>query len=558
MNLQKVALTPISLLVRSHLSSAVKTYLAAPAKSTVVCTQTDSEMQDVQAALSTMDQKLDEIVSEENPLRTARTYLTTVRNSSTTLIPFRSLPPEILSKIFLTLNRSDSSRIGRVPNAHLVAAVSSYWRQVAINEPRLWTDVNIKTSQIDCDHALALVGRSKHLPLRMYFFEPVERAGSDVWQGERHDKAKVFLEQIMPRVESLELDSHSCSTDILNMVLGEWIQRGSIAPGKKLCIRRLGAHLPPGPISHEWEIILDSFDHAESVLLSVTHLQLEQYLIPWNSKAYENLLDLQLLFHPDSQVQILVGQMAKVFSASPRLKTLKIAGLEIRNPGNSTLPMPSPLNDLDVLVLCDMLGESWTFLARLISLAACTGTLKICIEYFTHESLFSIVSLFINRAVKTMILSHYQSSAATPRFFSPILRLVPSLDTLVLAHCDYSQTLGVPAEAYQILDVISEMAKPRHDLQNLYLFSVRIDRTELKHIVSALGVRNLHFGYSESPSGETQLDSDPSSLKAELLEEFPSLVCRDDENFWERPEWQWRYYSNRRVRTWNFGLVQTG
>ncbi|QRW03370.1 F-box-like domain protein [Ceratobasidium sp. AG-Ba] len=299
------------------------------------------------------------------------------------------------------------------------------------------------------------------------------------------------------------------------MGFGEWTQHGSIASGKKLRIRRLEAHLPPGPISYEWEIILDLFNHAEGVLLPVTHLQLKQYLIPWNSKAYENLLDLQLLFRPDGQVQILVGQMAKVFSASPRLKSLKVAGLEIRNPGNSALPMPSPLNDLDVLVLGDMQGESRTFLAQLISLLDCTGTLKICIEYFTHGSLISTVSLFLNCAVKTVILSHYQTPRST-------------------VHAS-----GVPAQVYQVFDQISEAAKPCQDLQNLYLFSVRIDRTELKHIVSALVVRNLRFGYSEPPSGEAQSDSDRRSLNAVLLEEFPNMVCHDDEDFRERPEWQW-------------------
>ncbi|KAJ7196093.1 hypothetical protein GGX14DRAFT_673845, partial [Mycena pura] len=83
--------------------------------------------------------------------------------------PIRTLPPELLSDIFLHVI---SVEFGEFQKALRLSHVSGYWRQLALWTPRLWTmplPINIRNNSADYVATMtAFLERSHPLPIPIY------------------------------------------------------------------------------------------------------------------------------------------------------------------------------------------------------------------------------------------------------------------------------------------------------------------------------------------------------------------------------------------------------
>src|SRR4051812_11182813 len=86
--------------------------------------------------------------------------------------PISSLPSELLSLIFQIANDSTSSRDILVPRIPvIVSLVSRLWRDVAINNPILWSRLTISTPW-NPGAIEAILARSKECPLDLQIIVP--------------------------------------------------------------------------------------------------------------------------------------------------------------------------------------------------------------------------------------------------------------------------------------------------------------------------------------------------------------------------------------------------
>ena len=98
------------------------------------------------------------------------------------LAPIARLPPELLSEIFIqvALMNAHTLRAKHLPAnraAWNVTHVSHHWREVALNCPSLWSEIEISGSETD--HIREMLSRSKRASLNIVadMYDPGETGG---------------------------------------------------------------------------------------------------------------------------------------------------------------------------------------------------------------------------------------------------------------------------------------------------------------------------------------------------------------------------------------------
>ncbi|KAF8350969.1 hypothetical protein F5887DRAFT_189365 [Amanita rubescens] len=138
---------------------------------------------------------------------TRREKLAPVKGSGSTDDPFRNLPNELLSRIFVLCCDSPlwvlDAQLG-VPHQYTISQVCSRWRQVALSTGALWSNVHLKkcnASHPYYPHSLRVyrmwVGRAGDYPLTVSIY----------FSSSHPDFYKVFLDFIVPiRIKKLDID----------------------------------------------------------------------------------------------------------------------------------------------------------------------------------------------------------------------------------------------------------------------------------------------------------------------------------------------------------------
>ncbi|QRV89189.1 F-box-like protein [Ceratobasidium sp. AG-Ba] len=514
---------------RTHLADAIKSFVAASAYlNACVRLQGENHMrQAIEPVLAGIDRELRSLALDEERLNNTRLSLITTRNTSIALTPLHLLPEDILSNIFLELNRSEDHDRKNIPPASSVTAVSSHWRNLSLHNPTLWREIYITTAQNSYKCASLLATRARPAPIYLYVFEPHQVAGVQSWHGDRETDALSFLDQTNSRVERIEIVSHTYSTHCIDLVLKSWLQHGSTALGKKLCIKRPVAYLVPDRLPLHWAFSLRSFEHSEDVLQSVTSLHLQEFVVPWSSAAYHNLVDLRLQFSSSSEAKILLAVLASILEKSFRLEILKIAALDVQVSDASTMPPARSLPHLKMLYLGAMSTKSWELLSQLISLSDCKEPLSICFDLEGQAELAGPLGrLLCNAPVQTLVLSQSYTSGVTFRWAVSLSQNISSLETLVLAGFD-------DAAQTKLWDLVTVQEKTEEitnkriaKLPQLYLSASDFHLSEIKFIVHSLGVQTLHLeGCNNFITDDPWAPVANETFEARLLEELPGIRC---------------------------------
>ena len=116
-----------------------------------------------------------------------------------------SLPPEIFAAIFSSLCLPGIPSLGGNPSRNLtrlrISHVCHRWREIALNQPRLWSHVNFNT--VSLAGATEILDRAKSVPLYM------ETRVSGRYNDDRFSQ---FLSQVkvyLPHVRHLSISANS-------------------------------------------------------------------------------------------------------------------------------------------------------------------------------------------------------------------------------------------------------------------------------------------------------------------------------------------------------------
>ncbi|KAG8788609.1 hypothetical protein FRC12_014369 [Ceratobasidium sp. 428] len=517
---------------RSALADTVQGYLAACTDLVAICTSPSHrqyERQKIEKALLSVDEEITSLVSEEATLHKALISLKSARNLSTTLAPIHALPPEILTNIFLMMQKS--SEYCHHPNKLLpvqaLAETSSYWRQVAINTPSLWVDIKISTAGPCYDDVALSLSRTNGVPIHLSVLEPNPKKGDAYWSWDEKHKPPALLTQVCRSIRKLNIISSADTANGINIVLKHWLDHCSAGVTKFLQIERhLSARSSQtDPVPLAWSFNLASTEHAEAVLESLSVLQLEAISIPWTSVAYHNLIDLRLYFDSFDSLHISATQLANILGSSPGLTTLQLQGLEITPPNDPDTVTFVRLAHLEVLYLCSLPHESLERLLSIVSWSDCLNALSVTLD--TPEDAGALPPLFHNVRMRSLICMGPRWGAS-PQWALSVSSVVGSLESLVLGVFGLlseselqTVTLGHQADAGGVEP--HGQGAPR--LPHLCMGMCDVNLEQLKALVLAYGVENLHLDGCSIRNPEGGGYPGLGELRNELLNAFPNLVC---------------------------------
>lgn len=301
--------------------------------------------------------ELQQIEFYESQIDESRIILRKFRNRRSDIAPISSLPPELLSRVFLLARKTEpcfleeAAHLNCLPESlESLLHVCSYWRSVALALPALWIHIDIAPHHmlnkrlLTCGKLFA--ANAGQAPLEIH----IGVSGTTRYPSRKDDLFE-FCTSIATRTKSLLI-----SLDVLGGDEGAIIER-FLANSVPRTLTRLIIGL-----SHGWKGFIAANDsetphgnvvrwldiphhYLEEVLRYVTVLRLYAVYPYWTSQAYHGLTKLHLT---DPAGLITVSQLASILCTSPQLRFFYF-GSSITN--DDAVPSPVHLNDLEVFHL---------------------------------------------------------------------------------------------------------------------------------------------------------------------------------------------------------------
>ncbi|KAG8722717.1 hypothetical protein FRC08_012596 [Ceratobasidium sp. 394] len=454
----------------------------------------------LEAALNIIDSELGHLTEEENRLYNARMTLAKARNRSTTLVHINAFPPEILTRIFaLSKTFCIHSKEFR---PYDYSCACTYWRQLSINTPALWTHIDI-----GLDAPEALTQRSLERAGNSVIHVHIQDPGSSV-SPSRLEKIK-RVQLIAPhinRVRTLDMASDSDSRSFFRSMLNLWLEGSNTTPQRSLSIFQ--------PSDLGWsgtgtdEIRIGLSERTEQALSPLSALHLQNFRFDWNNKIYHGLVDLRLWFYPD-EVLISAAQLVGILTASPALQTLKLTGLRIHTPDGEEQPAPIVLPHLSVLNLVHLEDDSLSILLPLITSSA-ELSVGIGRTRQTHQEILA----FFNRSRVTVLYLRCRevlNSDHTPSVFASLFNSLPHLHTFIARKFVITADLGHVQTFY--------------GPSNVTFLGCTVTFEGLKSFVAEHGTQNLRLENCMIPYQTSRREELGSRIRDSLLEVYPALQC---------------------------------
>lgn len=465
------------------------------------------------------------------------------------LAPICSLPPELLSRIFLWASRMEpcflkkSSTLWKYPSKspESLLHVCSYWRSVALASPALWTHIDIAPHH-DFNEQLFTYGtvfaaNAGQAPLDVH----ISTHGEISCHTFKHDLLQ-FCTSIAARAKSFHLQVASDDSEEISIVDKLF---SNCVPGKltRLIIKRSARNdddddddrsdnddydddeIQPGFImANDSEIFPDevtwlldvSHRHLEEVLLRATVLHLDMLYPHWTSQAYRGLVKLHLTDPSDTPVTL--SQLAGILSTSPQLRFFYF-GFSIME--HDVLPAPVHLDNLEVLHLDVSESRERDAILGIISPGSKPLRMSICtrksespsLTNSTHSRLFA----WSNVAQLSVTSRESHGSLSIPE----LLALVPNLQALSLDQFDLQPACKGP------LDAVDGKGSAGSQLTKLHLASSDISLDVFRWVTKTYPLQEITIeaatSWTEIRSGYMGHIRSPNSCKNNLREIFPAI-----------------------------------
>ncbi|KAG8720146.1 hypothetical protein FRC08_001097 [Ceratobasidium sp. 394] len=312
-----------------------------------------------------LDLDLPRLPLYEQKLQEARLRLNLARNSSQTLVPINSLPPEVLTMVFTLATQDwvneDYQRAGleEAASASDIAGVCRLWRRVMLQSHTFWSELELALANPSSDayykRAVLWAERSHSALLGVSVREEKTMPSLDVRPSGDWEISKLvsFLTPLMPRVRSLKICSQGrYANKLAPALLDCWAQYGSVGTAKALEIR-VDLDLP------ELELPGISFNKGASSLYprnfkqflsSLQVIRLENLAVHWGHGLYSGLTEIWIEFPLQSNWYPTQIEVASLLAANPSLRSLLLYSIRMC-PHRGSTPAPVALDNLEVLCL---------------------------------------------------------------------------------------------------------------------------------------------------------------------------------------------------------------
>ncbi|KAF8599515.1 hypothetical protein BDV93DRAFT_298423 [Ceratobasidium sp. AG-I] len=379
------------------------------------------------------------LLHESDRLTKSLYLLKKARNSSIQHVSINRLPPELLLSIFTTA--IESSRAARLIQpfrtdtsldlANVISSVCTYWRQIALDTPALWSDID-PTRKGGLDHVALWLERSRVHSLNVRF--------GSAYNHDRVRELASLLGRHSSRFKQLALRS-DCFLG--QKMFSDACERHNAGPSAQLQSLALFA-VDNWDWNSREEVDWPPKEQMDEFLRPIHTLYIRgRHLNDWASAAFQGLCRLTLVAIEDLTCHDLMG----VLEASPSLRCLELSKLLVRGiPEHNTPPIILP--DLETLCLHSLSTQLIRWLSR--SLVPGTKGLTLSLSGFyepgpTKGAIeLNLPPCFPDR-VKTLYLRS-DSPIAPQLNLSKTVAFHPHLETLALKHIslDVDQAISYP------------------------------------------------------------------------------------------------------------------
>lgn len=272
--------------------------------------------------------ELQNTASYETAINESTKFLRKVRNRCLDIVPISSLPPEILSRIFLLAHKMEPRFLkgtglekypSRSPESLL--HVCSYWHSVALALPNLWTHIDIAPYH-ELNGNLFTYGKLFAANARQKLLDiHIDMSGGFSWSSLGGGLLE-FCAFIAARsldtlwdgkISILENPFANCVPWKLTRLVITSSDSKDMSPEGFI----VASDSESPPTDYVWDLAIPHH-HLEKTLRYISVLRLDVLYPYWTSQAYHGLVKLRLTDVSGSFITI--SQLAGILSASPQLR----------------------------------------------------------------------------------------------------------------------------------------------------------------------------------------------------------------------------------------------
>ena len=267
----------------------------------------DAQIKELEESIQTQIESLEEFV------QTQMRSLEVLKLRRNALQPISSLPPEIFAVIFYSLCLPGIPSLGGNPSRNRarlrISHVCHQWREIALNQPQLWSHINFNT--VSFAGATKIIDRASSVPLYMEGQYDDDRFGPFLHQ----------LQEFLPHTRHLSIGAGSFGT----MYRG--LEDALISPAPSLeylslfCRRDVNRVVADEqPINPDIQVIDTLFDGSTPRL---SCLILRNCNISWKYSLFKGLKNLEIIT-PNEMARPTLAVWLDTLDEIPQLKSLTL------------------------------------------------------------------------------------------------------------------------------------------------------------------------------------------------------------------------------------------
>ncbi|KAG8694626.1 hypothetical protein FRC08_008353, partial [Ceratobasidium sp. 394] len=368
---------------RARLSHTTKDYLAACQllASSCVMRPWSPGQPSRELVLSAIDMELSNLMEEVELIQNAHKVLINARNRAKMTAPVYSLPPEILTRIFLDAACHHAHDELKPPNCVpsspvTLSAVCKQWRTVATNSRALWAHLDILIDGTNrrprYPPSQLWIRYLQETPLRIHIRQcsPTLRQHPGTSAGTQYPVSRTlqfslsnltnFLIPLMSHVDTLELISSVHCQSFLYSMLDHLIDSDEdpIPMRAVRIIHDQDEDCNPLQFKMSHSLIDPYFEDHKTFFSSLVTLDLRNAYPRWSHLTLTNLVEFRFeVPNIDNGFSVTQVELASTLASCPKLRSLMLFGLSVTPAPAGTILRPVVLRDLRVLSLRFMAWE---------------------------------------------------------------------------------------------------------------------------------------------------------------------------------------------------------